>query len=85
MFSTHASLSHGIALPLPDASNTPNSSDTATTFQGEEIDKYVHRYLSLSAYVEKKQTKDVLHITYLLQSPFHVADIHPQILYPLRT
>jgi hypothetical protein len=85
MFSAHAPLLPGITLPLPDASNTPNSSDTATTFQGEEIDKYVHRYLSLSAYVGKKKKKDVLHITYLLQSPFHVADIHPQILYPLRT
>jgi hypothetical protein len=85
MFSAHAPLLHGIALPLPDASNTPNSSDTATTFQGEEIDKCVHRYLSLSAYVGKKKKKDVLRITYLLQSPFHVADIHPQILYPLKT
>jgi hypothetical protein len=85
MFSAHAPLLPGIPLPLPDASNTPNSSNAATTLQGEEIDKYVHRYLSLSAYVEKKKTKDVLHITYLLQSPFHVADIHPQILYPLRT
>jgi len=57
MFSAHAPLLPGITLPLPDASNTPNSSDTATTFQGEEIDKYVHRYLSLSAYVEKKKKK----------------------------
>jgi hypothetical protein len=62
MFSTHASLSHGIALPLPDASNTPNSSDTATTFQGEEIDKYVHRYLSLSAYVGKKKKQKMFFI-----------------------
>jgi hypothetical protein len=57
MFSAHAPLLPGIPLPLPDASNTPNSSDAATTLQGEEIDKYVHRYLSLSAYVEKKNKR----------------------------
>ena len=53
MFSAHATLLPDIPLPLPDATNTPNSSDAATTSQEEEIDRYVHRYVSLSAYLEK--------------------------------
>jgi len=57
MFSAHATLLPDIPLPLPDATNTPNSSDAATTSQEEEIDRYVHRYVSLSAYLEKKKKK----------------------------
>jgi hypothetical protein len=53
MFSAHATLLSDLPLPLPDATNTPNSSDAATISQEEEIDRYVHRYVNLSTYVEK--------------------------------
>jgi hypothetical protein len=53
MFSTNEILLPEIPLPITNATNIANSSDTTTLMQHEEIERYVHRYVKLSIYEKK--------------------------------